>query len=1144
MSIFGSEDGGFDIRQGGWQFQSNSIDRGGERQIFSLGEAIIQASDFARQEGFLLDPEDTSVARWEDHIMDDRIGTPTEYRELKLILPEIDGTFYKEAHFPDENIVTFLRVDDRKLTIGIGDNSAKEEDVPDNFSPMIGSPGYGFDVASVKAKVEELTDDAGKQRPKAEVALKTLFAVPSTDSPVGAGLARPPTDPLETVNSTIRMSQIIRAGRWQETHPDLVAPIFAYERTAILLDDSMGRLSQLRKRFVVEENAPSLEGIGTKNTYFIDEFQSDWHQAGRQKGYSTGKTREEIESDIGKRGVANDKVTQPLSDLFEGRFVRKPEDGFDDLKLRVPDEIHRANTSGTVWRSLSEDEKSLLIDGSAFINIGYDVLRKDFNWKIDDPGTNSKYEFVSNLIKDKFDESEISKLQDYVAEYDALDKKIKAENDGVADAPFKGDAWISLGLKRAIVDAVDNDYEALAWPNAQVLADRWSENYIKLYQTQYDTKMPSIVKKLTGQRAKHISFDGIDVAHEELGYHIIEITPELKQKVKSESFSLFQAARGTFEFGSDISQGDSYINLLEEANLSTFLHETGHFYFEQTSFLASQPDASQSIRDDMNTLLRFAGLNGETKDMTLDIWKSLPLESRRAMHEKVARAFEAYLFEGKAPSTDLKAMFDRFSAWLVSVYKTITKLNVDLTDDVRSVFDRMLANSDQIAEQKRLDSAQPIFDSQEDAGITNTKWDSYKEANAKQDAEANEEMRVRVLKDMKFNEGARGRVLSNLQREQRAKRDGVHKDVTVEVMEQQVYRLRRFLNTPIAPKPKVRNDPDNVDPQRDSLHMAIAKLGGLKRDAIVNEWGYDPKDKPPSGLGVTRPVVRATGGIGIEPMGMKLAELGYIPADSLGKFEVTDFEERFFDENFGNKRYSIKNDEYDPSEAYENFLRDEGEFAPLDTSLGQTGKMSIQLLSEQLDPELLPLLGQLKSKGRYAAITDQDHGLDPRLFVGSFGYESVDEMITELVNAPDMRQAVDDATDARMMELFGDLNSNESKARALTDALHGKSRERVLLTEYEILSKKVGSTQDLSKAAKNLAQETIGKINIQDIKPNTYRASERRANKNAEKALSRGKIDEAADHKRAAILNFHFAREAAEALDVVDKALKKFNRID
>lgn len=89
------------------------------------------------------------------------------------------------------------------------------------------------------------------------------------------------------------------------------------------------------------------------------------------------------------------------------------------------------------------------------------------------------------------------------------------------------------------------------------------------------------------------------------------------------------------------------------------------------------------------------------KDMaTLRKWLNLQEGSAiaTAQHEQFARGFEAYLREGKAPSADLVQVFHKFRKWLVSIYKDIKGLNVEINDEVRDVFDRMLATDEQIAE--------------------------------------------------------------------------------------------------------------------------------------------------------------------------------------------------------------------------------------------------------------------------------------------------------------------------------------------------------------------------------------------------------------------------------------------------------------
>jgi hypothetical protein len=59
-----------------------------------------------------------------------------------------------------------------------------------------------------------------------------------------------------------------------------------------------------------------------------------------------------------------------------------------------------------------------------------------------------------------------------------------------------------------------------------------------------------------------------------------------------------------------------------------------------------------------------------------------------AKEEKAALAWEQYLFEGKAPSPELRGTFSRFKTWLTRIYGA---LKGNLPDDVRKVFDRMLA---------------------------------------------------------------------------------------------------------------------------------------------------------------------------------------------------------------------------------------------------------------------------------------------------------------------------------------------------------------------------------------------------------------------------------------------------------------------
>lgn len=132
------------------------------------------------------------------------------------------------------------------------------------------------------------------------------------------------------------------------------------------------------------------------------------------------------------------------------------------------------------------------------------------------------------------------------------------------------------------------------------------------------------------------------------------------------------------------------ISLLERADPSTFIHESGHFYFDTLARVATDSGAPPDVRADAETLARFAGAS------SLEEWSALTLEQQRPGHEKIAKAFEAYVMEGKAPTAALAQAFERMKAWLIGVYRNLTGLGADLTPEVRQVFDRMLGGSGEL----------------------------------------------------------------------------------------------------------------------------------------------------------------------------------------------------------------------------------------------------------------------------------------------------------------------------------------------------------------------------------------------------------------------------------------------------------------
>lgn len=149
-----------------------------------------------------------------------------------------------------------------------------------------------------------------------------------------------------------------------------------------------------------------------------------------------------------------------------------------------------------------------------------------------------------------------------------------------------------------------------------------------------------------------------------------------------EGQTLLQGERGKLNLTPD----QSVITLFKNADQSTFIHESGHLWLKDTLNFIQSGKASEQYQADWNTLKEWLKITDDQKEFTTE------------QQEQFARGFESYLMEGKAPSEGLKSVFAQFKRWLTRIYRNITGLNVELTDPVRKVMDRMVATEDEIAQ--------------------------------------------------------------------------------------------------------------------------------------------------------------------------------------------------------------------------------------------------------------------------------------------------------------------------------------------------------------------------------------------------------------------------------------------------------------
>jgi len=132
------------------------------------------------------------------------------------------------------------------------------------------------------------------------------------------------------------------------------------------------------------------------------------------------------------------------------------------------------------------------------------------------------------------------------------------------------------------------------------------------------------------------------------------------------------------------------INMFKGANASSLLHELSHHWLEGIHDFVKTGKADEAYLADWKLTQEYLGhKTGEALST--------------AQHEKFAQSFEKYIMEGKAPSVELMTTFEKLKSWMMKVYDGVkNKLGIEITPEIRGVFDRMLASKEAI-EQARAE---------------------------------------------------------------------------------------------------------------------------------------------------------------------------------------------------------------------------------------------------------------------------------------------------------------------------------------------------------------------------------------------------------------------------------------------------------
>ena len=383
-----------------------------------------------------------------------------------------------------------------------------------------------------------------------------------------------------------------------------------------------------------------------------------------------------------------------------------------------------------------------------------------------------------------------SQLHDEFADVDVsfADKLAEAESrdDALLDALLAGVE--DTGLRGEILDDFDSRSEA------SKLLNEWDG---------YSDNLAQQMKRLFDDYVRQNGYDGMFVERDKGSFGretdaLIALMPnQIKSAVSnSGAFSadddsiLYQDARGMFDRMADT------IALLKNADASTFIHEFGHFELETMSRIerdlrgmppSELSEGERQILADFQTTLDWFGV----KDG--DAWAAMTLDGQREHHEKFARGMEAYLFEGKAPSEALRGVFSRVARLLKRIYRTLAGLNVELSDDIREVFGRLLASDEQIAEAEYVNGMKLLLDG--DAELRATDEAARREAQ--------DELGRRALRDMAFSRNARNREIRRLKKEYKADFARAEMAARGSIMKQPVYRAWQLFTAKMTDEDRI-----------------------------------------------------------------------------------------------------------------------------------------------------------------------------------------------------------------------------------------------------------------------------------------------------------------------------------------------------
>ena len=277
-----------------------------------------------------------------------------------------------------------------------------------------------------------------------------------------------------------------------------------------------------------------------KPVLFIEEIQSDWHNAGAKQGYASKERAAKVE----ELDALERKYTWGDALLKEGR------DRIVELRSELYPEQERINKefdeNEAKWRNdptlygLVEYVATELFDGNTTKARDY-LLQDSFN----DMGlVDANVEWLTRRYEMDIKPEEHEAVRDYYRtlwrlrmERHELDTKKRNDKYAAPEAPYAKN-YHEYVLKNLLRKAAEGDYGYLAWTPGAMQEERWSSEYAEGYRIEYDQDIPKFLNKYGkqwGAKVGRIGLDGVDTGIVDEAYidSLAERNSEIRSKLRT-----------------------------------------------------------------------------------------------------------------------------------------------------------------------------------------------------------------------------------------------------------------------------------------------------------------------------------------------------------------------------------------------------------------------------------------------------------------------------------------------------------------------------------------------------------------------------------------------------------------------------------